>query len=112
MLIEPVGYHTLQHNKHKRPTPHRDVSARLILVLIESGSFRFENKSRNSKLVAPNHSVRGYVVMKYINMRSRDCFAMLAMTRKKDSDIVEVNFFDLDAVKGVKGDILFQLKSK
>ncbi len=45
-------------------------------------------------------------------MRSRDCFAMLAMTRKKDSDIVEVNFFDLDAVKGVKGDILFQLKSK
>jgi hypothetical protein len=37
---------------------------------------------------------------------------MLAMTRKKDSDIVEVNFFDLDAVKGVKGDILFQLKSK
>ena len=21
MLIEPAGYHTLQHNKHKRPTP-------------------------------------------------------------------------------------------
>jgi hypothetical protein len=31
-------------------------------VLIESGSFRFENKRRISKIpVAPHHSVRGYV---------------------------------------------------
>ncbi|PWJ34706.1 hypothetical protein IE02_2243 [Fibrobacter succinogenes subsp. elongatus] len=62
MLITTAGYHTLQHNKHKRPTPHRDVSARLILVLIESGSFSCENKRRISKIsVAPNHSVRNYV---------------------------------------------------
>ena len=44
------------------PRPDWDVSVRLTLVLIESGSFRFENKRRISKIpVAPNHSVRGYV---------------------------------------------------
>ena len=44
------------------PRPNWDVSVRLTLVLIESGSFRFENKRRISKIpVAPNHSVRGYV---------------------------------------------------
>ena len=44
------------------PRPKWDVSVRLTLVLIESGSFRFENKRRISKIpVAPNHSVRGYV---------------------------------------------------
>ena len=45
------------------PRPKWDVSVRLTLVLIESGSFRFENKRRISKFpVAPHHSVRGYVV--------------------------------------------------
>ena len=44
------------------PRPRWDVSVRLILVLIESGSFCNENKRRISKIpVAPNHSVRGYV---------------------------------------------------
>ena len=67
VLTAIAGYHTLASNKHKRPTPHRDVSARLILRCIESGSFDSENKRRISKIaVAPNHSVRGYVMGKYI----------------------------------------------
>ncbi len=49
MLTAIEGYHTLLHNKHKRPTPHRDVSARLILMQLESGSFDSENKRRISK---------------------------------------------------------------
>ena len=44
------------------PRPRWDVSVRLILVRIESGSFSDKNKRRISKFpVAPNHSVRGYV---------------------------------------------------
>jgi len=44
------------------PRPDWDVSVRLILMQLESGSFDSENKSRISKIpVAPNHSVRGYV---------------------------------------------------
>ena len=44
------------------PRPNWDVSVRLILMQLESGSFDSENKRRISKIpVAPNHSVRGYV---------------------------------------------------
>ena len=44
------------------PRPNWDVSVRLTLVLIESGSFRFENKRRISKFpVAPCRVAKGYV---------------------------------------------------
>ena len=45
------------------PRPNWDVSVRLTLIRFESGSFSCENKRRISKIpVAPNHSVRGYVM--------------------------------------------------
>ena len=47
------------------PRPRWDVSVRLIPVEFESGSFSRENKRRISKIpIAPNHSVRGYVIGK------------------------------------------------
>lgn len=63
VLTAIAGYHTLASNKHKRPTPHRDVSARLILRCIESGSFDSENKRRISKFpVAQCLEAKGYVI--------------------------------------------------
>ena len=67
MPITTAGYHTLCTISTNDPRPGWDVSVRLILVQVESGSFSSENKRRISKFpVAPHRSVRGYVNGKYI----------------------------------------------
>jgi len=82
MLTCSEGNHPLPYNKHKRPTPHRGLSVRLILIRIECDSFRFKNKRRISKYSGRSEPFGTELCQWeiYINELIGDSFALLAMT--------------------------------